>query len=495
MPIIEEPEILKSMSSIKEKSAELYPKEILSFLVNKCLSKDVTNFYNNKDWESLCNNHPKYKQNIAACFIGISHGIPFLYTNITKSAIQAFISDTQNALSKAQPRICNRTFVNYEQLFAAEKYVAEWNEKLPYISEHLDEVCDIIETLKANYNYSCKSVCDKFQQLKDDYQSSNIEEYCAFILRHSWYDFEFNCEPTIEYLVEDKTLIIDYILPNIEQTPSRILKERKYSSEWVQAPQKIHNRLYDDIIYSIVLRSIAEIFHFDYLSKIRHIIFNGITIDRNLATGQLDKRIILSIQVTQEQIVNIDFQYIDPKYCFKYLKGVSAARLSDKVEVTPIKSVTFSDNRIIQSKEIDTSEYQNLAEMDWEDFEHLVRQIFAWEFEPIGGEVKVTQASRDGGVDAIIFDPDPIRGGKIIIQAKRYTNTVCVSAVRDLYGTIINEGANKGILITTSDYGSDAYKFAQGKPITLLNGGHLLYLLNKHGKRAYINLEEAKNKQ
>ena len=61
----------------------------------------------------------------------------------------------------------------------------------------------------------------------------------------------------------------------------------------------------------------------------------------------------------------------------------------------------------------------------------------------------MTQASRDGGVDAIAFDPDPIRGGKIVIQAKRYAYTVGVSAVRDLYGTLMNEGATKGILVTT----------------------------------------------
>ena len=81
----------------------------------------------------------------------------------------------------------------------------------------------------------------------------------------------------------------------------------------------------------------------------------------------------------------------------------------------------------------------------------------------IRDRVKITQASRDGGVDAIAFDPDPIRGGKIVIQAKRYTNVVSVSAVRDLYGTVVNEGATKGILVTTSGYGHDAYDFAKGK--------------------------------
>jgi len=34
----------------------------------------------------------------------------------------------------------------------------------------------------------------------------------------------------------------------------------------------------------------------------------------------------------------------------------------------------------------------------------------------------------------------------------------------------MNEGATKEILVTTSDYGPDAYAFAKDKPITLLNG-------------------------
>lgn len=64
--------------------------------------------------------------------------------------------------------------------------------------------------------------------------------------------------------------------------------------------------------------------------------------------------------------------------------------------------------------------------------------------------------------------------------------------MRDLYGTLMNEGATKGILVTTSDYGPDAYEFASGKPITLLNGANLLHLLEKHGARAHINLAEAR---
>ena len=134
----------------------------------------------------------------------------------------------------------------------------------------------------------------------------------------------------------------------------------------------------------------------------------------------------------------------------------------------------------------------NLAAMDWEDFEQLIRELFEAEFASEGAEVKVTRASRDGGIDAVVFDPDPIRGGKIVIQAKRYTNTVGVSAVRDLYGSVHNEGANKGILVTTADYGPDAHEFAKGKPLTLINGSNLLHMLAKHGHKARIDLREAK---
>ena len=98
-------------------------------------------------------------------------------------------------------------------------------------------------------------------------------------------------------------------------------------------------------------------------------------------------------------------------------------------------------------------------------------------------------------MDAIAFDPDPIRGGKYVIQAKRYTNTVGVAAVRDLYGTVMHEGADRGILVTTSDYGADSVGFAKDKPLTLINGAQLLSLLEKHGHRARIDLKEARTLQ
>ena len=253
-------------------------------------------------------------------------------------------------------------------------------------------------------------------------------------------------------------------------------------------------RTYDNVLYQIALRTLWELFESDSVGAITAVVFNGWVDAIDKATGKNFRACVLSVQASKKEFVDINLAQVEPKSCFKKLKGVSGAKLADVLPVRPILSISREDKRFVPGYAVvDTLDGgTNLAAMDWLDFENLIRELFEKEFSKNGGEVKITQASRDGGVDAIAFDPDPIRGGKIVIQAKRYTNTVGVSAVRDLFGTIHNEGANKGILVTTADYGRDAYEFAKDKPITLLSGSELLHLLAQHGHRARIDLTEAR---
>jgi restriction system protein len=236
------------------------------------------------------------------------------------------------------------------------------------------------------------------------------------------------------------------------------------------------------------------VFASDLIDAIKSLTFNGYVDFIDRTNGRPARSCIVSLQSTKLAIVNIDFAAVDPKACFRALKGAGSAKLSGMAAVVPILKLNRVDERFVPARDVinNIDAAVNIAAIPWDDFEHLVRDVFEKEFSSPGGEVKITRASRDHGVDAIAFDPDPIRGGKIVIQAKRYTNPVGVSAVRDLYGTLINEGANRGILVTTSVYGPDSYDFAKGKPITLLTGGHLLSLLEKHGHPARIDLREAK---
>jgi restriction system protein len=324
-----------------------------------------------------------------------------------------------------------------------------------------------------------------------------IIDYCDAVLASSIYPDTFPKSFEIEYIVESKTLVVDYQMPALEALPT--VKDVKYVAsrdDIVESylTESATRKMYDGLLYEISLRSLNELFEADLVDMIDSIVLNGWVRSIDKGIGQEINPCILSIQALKKEFIAINLSQVDPKACFKKLKGVGSSKLSELAAIRPILRLNKEDRRFVSAYDVaDTlDDSMNLAAMDWKDFENLIRELFEKVFSKNGGEVKITQASRDGGVDAIAFDPDPIRGGKIVIQAKRYTNTVGVSAVRDLYGTVHNEGAIKGILVTTADYGPDAYAFVKDKPLTLLNGSNLLHLLAEHGHRAKIDLREAK---
>ncbi len=385
-----------------------------------------------------------------------------------------------------------------EQLFQADlKKWVEYKEKVEakYATEYAEW-----ENAKTIYYQEQEATNSAVEQQKQDYLRGNGAEaivgYCDLVLATSSYPDYFPQSYELHYNLETRMLIVDYQLPSIDELPT--LKEVKYiqtRDEFAEKhlPQTQINRLYDNLLYQVALRTNHELYGADRINALASIVFNGFVDSIDPATGRQNNSCILSLQTKKEEFESINLSKVDPKACFKSLKGIGAARLYSLTPVAPILKIDREDSRFVASYDVaEVIEGENLASMDWEDFEHLIRELFEKEFASHGGEVKVTRASRDGGIDAVVFDPDPIRGGKIVIQAKRYTNTVGVSAVRDLYGTLINEGANKGILVTTSDYGADAHEFAKGKPVVLLSGAQLLYLLEKHGHQARIDLKEAK---
>lgn len=396
------------------------------------------------------------------------------------------IAEATNAWNKTLDEIENRNeFIDkkyQKDLEQNNKAVDKWNVEKNEFDSKQEEYNKGIDDLKERYFAS-------------DVQA--ILEYCGTVLDSSNLPSIFTKDFELDYNPDSKILIIDYLLPDISAFPN--IKEAKYIATKNELKVSYHNdafveKLYDATIYKMILRVLHEEFEADVIDALDAISFNGWVNSINRATGKQEKSCIVSIQVQKNTYIDIELKNVDPKACFKSLRGVGSSKLAGITPIQPILTINKNDKRFVDSHDVTNTfdDSTNLAAVPWEEFEHLIRELFAAEFSANGGEVRVTQASRDGGVDAVAFDPDPIRGGKIVIQAKRYTNTVGVSAVRDLYGTVLNEGAIKGILVTTADYGPDAYDFAKNKPLTLLNGGHLLHLLSKHGHTAKIDLKEAK---
>jgi restriction system protein len=351
----------------------------------------------------------------------------------------------------------------------------------------------VFEEQQRRYN-------DGIKEFRQQYLSGlpeAIVRYCTEVLSQSEYPDSFPRDCAVSFDAAVRLLALDFELPPQNAVPNK--KQVKYISNREEFQDIVisdseFKRLYDDVLYQICLKTLYELFRADELDAVKAIVFNGWVHAIDKATGADTHPCVMTVQVAKSEFLGLNLEQVDLKACFRSLKGISGSKLSDFSPVRPVLSLNREDPRFVGSYNVAEalSDKTNLAAMDWLDFENLIRELFEKEFSKNGGEVKITQASRDGGVDAIAFDPDPIRGGKIVIQAKRYTNTVGVSAVRDLYGTVHNEGATKGILVTTSDYGPDAYEFAKGKPLTLLSGGELLYLLSRHGYHAKIDIKEAK---
>lgn len=388
-------------------------------------------------------------------------------------------TDDYGAWSTEVDRIKAENQKRYSENVSA---IERWNEESLKHQAEQDRENAAIDNRKAEY-----------QSL----QSEAIKDYCELVLSLSEYPETFPKTFEVEYVASTKILVVDYTLPAPEHLPH--IKEVKYvkskdSFVELSISESESNRLYDDALYQICLRTIHELFDADVAGAIDAIVFNGWVKSVDKATGKDVNACVISVQARKQEFTEINLENVDAKTCFKALKGVGSSKLHSLTPIAPVLMISRDDKRFIAAKEVidGLDSRSNLAAMDWEDFEQLVREIFEKEFKTLDGEVKVTQASRDGGVDAVAFDPDPIHGGKIVIQAKRYTNTVGVGFVRELWGTVLNEGAMKGILITTADFGPDAYEFAKGKPLVLMNGANLLYLLEKHGRKAKIDIKEAK---
>lgn len=120
---------------------------------------------------------------------------------------------------------------------------------------------------------------------------------------------------------------------------------------------------------------------------------------------------------------------------------------------------------------------EQLNAMSGVEFENLCASLVAG----LGFSVEMTKASGDGGIDIVANNALPLYKGKYIIQCKRYTGTVGEPILRDLYGVVMAEHANKGILMTTGTFTHNATAFAEGKPLELIDIDGILALINQTG--------------
>jgi restriction system protein len=123
-----------------------------------------------------------------------------------------------------------------------------------------------------------------------------------------------------------------------------------------------------------------------------------------------------------------------------------------------------------------TRKIEDLLNLSPEDFEALIAGLFR----AYGHQALVTGGSSDHGVDVIVHTD---KGEKWVVQCKRYSGSVGEPVVRDLYGTMTHEEAQKAYLITTGVFTIQAAAWAEGKPLILYDGEALVKLIRRTQKR------------
>jgi restriction system protein len=159
---------------------------------------------------------------------------------------------------------------------------------------------------------------------------------------------------------------------------------------------------------------------------------------------------------------------------FQQSPGEGAGEAVDGEKDAPSEETAFSTGPNHRTQVIDG--LMNLSPAGFEAFSQRLLRESGFQ------GVTVTGRSGDGGIDGNgILEVNPLVSFKVLFQCKRYAGSVSSGAVRDFRGAMMGR-ADKGIILTTGSFTSDARKEAVRDgvpPIELVDGEKLVNMLEE----------------
>lgn len=283
-----------------------------------------------------------------------------------------------------------------------------------------------------------------------------------------------------------RRLVLDWELPGYAVVPEaksvRYVPSTGQDKETAR-PATQRRAIYRDLLAQCVLLVVRELYAADEFGVLESVVVNGFVDAHDPVTGQEAQLVLASVSAARSAFAGLRLEQVSAVDCLvEGLGGQLSARPDQLATVRPGRRPGEVGGVVSHGGHGGGEDEPDLFAMDPIVFENLVAELFR----AMGMEAVTTQRSGDGGVDIEALDPSPIRGGRIVVQVKRYRNTVSPTAVRDLYGTVQDKGANKGVLVTTASFGPGSYTFANGKPLELVPGDQLVELLHQYGLRGRL---------
>lgn len=147
-------------------------------------------------------------------------------------------------------------------------------------------------------------------------------------------------------------------------------------------------------------------------------------------------------------------------FIFEKTKDSSFAKIDHDNKLFEAAMALYKPKNDMYERAVMRTTWQYWLSLTPVDFENAVGELFLDK----GYEVWTTKASGDHGVD-LFLERD---GKKYVVQCKTYKKVLGPNVARDLYGTMMSEGANEAFLAAPSGFSAATIEFCKGKPIKLL---------------------------
>jgi restriction system protein len=263
-----------------------------------------------------------------------------------------------------------------------------------------------------DHNAQVKMIAD---QMASGAADAICEYFDAMLYASAGWPEDFPRRAKTAWERSENHLLADWELPDFSAIPAisryRYIKSDDRETQ-IQRPAGERKALYRNALAQSALAVLAEIFRADHGRLVSTATVNGYVATPDPATGRRSKVFLLTVSAGRHVFTRLDLAKIDPVSCVDGLHGQLSSRPDTLAPVhLPRLATTVPDNTADDSD----PGLPDLLDMDPVDFEKLVADLF----QAMGMEVMTTARSGDGGVDILAMDPDPIRGGKLIIQVKR----------------------------------------------------------------------------
>ncbi|MFD7866298.1 restriction endonuclease [Streptomyces sp. NPDC059783] len=319
--------------------------------------------------------------------------------------------------------------------------------------------------------------------LRDGDPGAVVDYFSAALYASAGWPDGFPRQVAASYDAGARQLVLNWELPTYDTVPAA--KSVRYminADQEKESPRPVTQRraLYRDLLAQCLLLVLRDLFAADEFGALDSVALNGFVDDHDPTTGRRTSMVLGTVMAERATFAGLHLEQVNAVTCLTDgLRGQLSSRPDQYATVRPGRVPEDVGQGVVTHGGDDEPD---LYAMDPLAFEALVAELFR----AMGMQAVTTQRSNDGGVDVDALDPTPIRGGKIVVQVKRYSATVPPTAVRDLYGTVQDTGANKGVLVTTSGFGPGSHTFAHGKPLELVSGPELVDLLRRHGLRGRL---------